>query len=206
MDILRWVGMAVLITGYSALAHYTNVSAHKLGPVTSLAPLMLLALTLAWHAQRRLYALCALGALCIALYFQRHAIEQHFGAIYWLQDTGLQLLLFATFGRTLLAGQKPLCVRFAEAAHSPLSARHETYARHVTVAWTLFFGAMALVSTLLFFAAPIPVWSAFANFLVLPLIALMFLTEYRLRLRLLPETQGARLLDGLRAFKDAQTK
>jgi uncharacterized membrane protein len=84
-----------------------------------------------------------------------------------------------------------------------LTPQHEVYARRVTVAWTLFFAAMALTSTLLFFLAPLAIWSVFANFLTLPLVALMFITEYWIRRWTLPDVQNTRILDAVRAFRNA---
>jgi uncharacterized membrane protein len=59
---------------------------------------------------------------------------------------------------------------------------------------------MAAVSTLLFFLAPLSVWSIFANFLSLPLIALMFIGEFALRQRVLTDLPPSHVLDGFRAY------
>jgi uncharacterized membrane protein len=53
---------------------------------------------------------------------------------------------------------------------------------------------------LLFFLAPLTTWSFFANFLTLPLVALMFIGEYWVRWRVLPEMRHMRILDAVRAF------
>jgi uncharacterized membrane protein len=105
----------------------------------------------------------------------------------------------------LIAGRQPLCARFAEAVHAPLTPQHEVYARQVTVAWTLFFAAMALASTLLFFLAPLTTWSVFANFLTLPLVVLMFIAEYWVRRWALPDMQHAHFLSAVRAFRNSST-
>jgi uncharacterized membrane protein len=81
-----------------------------------------------------------------------------------------------------------------------VTPQHEIYTRQVTIAWTLFFGAMALASTLLFFLAPLATWSVFANLLTLPLVALMFIGEYWVRRWVLPEMRHMRILDAVRAF------
>jgi uncharacterized membrane protein len=202
--IVRWLGIAALVIGYPILAHYTNESAHSgnLGALVAIAPVVLIALALAWRSPRRFIMPGVLVLLCIALWAGWPALEQHFGLVYWLQDMGLQLILFMTFGRTLIAGRRPLCARFAQAVHAPLTLRHEIYARQVTVAWTLFFAAMALASTLLFFLAPLATWSVFANFLTLPLVALMFIAEYWVRRWVLPDLQHAHILDAVRAFRN----
>ncbi len=203
--IMRWLGIAALVIGYPLLAHYTNKSANSgnLGALVAIAPVLLIALVLAWNSPRRPIMLGLLMLLCVALWAGWSALERHFGLVYWLQHVGMQLILFMTFGRTLIAGRQPLCARFAEAAHAPLTLQHEIYARQVTVAWTLFFAAMAVVSTLLFFLTPLVTWSFFANFLTLPLVALMFIVEYWVRRWQLPGLQHMRILDAVRAFRNA---
>jgi len=206
--IARWLGIAGLLIGYPLLAHYTNESAHSgsLGAVVAIAPVLLIALLLAWHSPRRSVMLGALVLSCVALSAAWPALEKHFGLVYWLQHMGMQLVLLMTFGRTLIAGRQPLCTRFAEALHGPLTPRHETYARQVTVAWTLFFAAMALASTLLFFLAPLAAWSVFANFLTLPLVALMFVAEYLVRRSVLPDVEPGNILDALRAYRNTSAR
>ncbi len=201
---LRWLGIAALIIGYPLLAHYTNESASSgWGAWVAIAPVILIALVLAWRSPRRAILLAALALLCFSLWAGWSALVQHVGLVYWLQHVGMQLVLFTMFGRTLLAGRQPLCTRFAAAVHAPLilPPQGEKYTRQVTLAWTLFFAAMALVSTALFFMAPLATWSVFANFLTLPLVALMFVVEYAVRRRVLPDMQHS-ILDAVRAFRN----
>lgn len=202
--IVPWLGIAALVIGYPLLAHYTNEShSGNLGALVAIAPVVLIALALAWRTPRRFIMLGVLALLCIALWAGWSALQHHFGLIYWLQHVGIQLILFIIFGRTLLAGQQPLCIRFAKAVHALVTPQHEIYARQVTIAWTLFFAAMALASTLLFFLAPLATWSVFANFLTLPLVALMFIAEYWVRRWVLPDMQHTHILDAVRAFRNA---
>ncbi|RPJ46714.1 MAG: hypothetical protein EHM16_08545 [Betaproteobacteria bacterium] len=202
--IARWLVIAVLVIGYPLLAHYTNESAYRghLGALVAITPVVLIALILAWRSPRRLLMLGVLALLCAALWAWWPALEHHFGVIYWLQHAGIQLMLCIIFARTLVAGRQPLCTRFAEAVHAPLTSRHEIYARQVTVAWTLFFAAMVLVSTALFFLAPLASWSVFANFMTLPLVVLMFMVEYLVRRRVLPNLRHTHILDAVRAFRN----
>ena len=202
--IVPWLGIAALLIGYPLLAHYTNKTAHdgNLGALVAIAPVVLIALALAWRSPRRFIMLGMLVLLCIALWAGWSALESHFGLVYWLQHVGMQLILFMTFGRTLIAGRQPLCTRFARAVHAVVTPQHEIYTRQVTIAWALFFGAMALASTLLFFLAPLATWSVFANFLTLPLVALMFVGEYWVRRWMLPEMRHMHILDAVRAFRN----
>ena len=206
--IVPWLGIAALLVGYPLLAHYTNESAHdgSLGALVAIAPVVLIALVLAWRSPRRLTMLGVLVLLGIALWAGWPALENHFGLVYWLQHVGMQLILFMTFGRTLIAGRQPLCTRFARAVHAVVTPQHEIYARQVTLAWTLFFVAMALASTLLFFLAPLATWSVFANFLTLPLVALMFVGEYWVRRWALPDMRHMHILDAVRAFRNTPAR
>lgn len=203
--IARWLGIAALVVSYPLLAHFTNKSASShghLGALVAVAPVIFTMLLLSWRSRRRLLMLGMVFLLCVALWVGWAGLEHHFGVIFWLQNTGVFLALGIVFGRTLAAGQKPICVRFAEAVHAPLSLQHEIYARQVTVAWTWFFVLMAVVSTALFFIVPLATWSVFANFLTLPLVALMFIAEYLVRRRALPDMRHTHILDAVRAFKN----
>ena len=208
--IVRWLGIAALVIGYPLLAHYTNAneSAYggNLGAWVAIAPVVLIALLLAWRSPHRFIMLGVVMLLCVALWAGWPALEHHYGLVYWLQHVGIQLILFMTFARTLIAGRQPLCTRFAEAVHAPLTPQHEIYARKVTLAWTLFFAAMALASTLLFFLTPLAAWSVFANFLTLPLVALMFIAEYGVRRWVLPEMRHTHILDAVRAFRNTSVR
>ena len=78
--------------------------------------------------------------------------------------------------------------------------------RQFTVAWTLFFAVMLLASTSLFFLTPLATWSVFADFLTLPLVALMFVVEYGVRRRVLPDMQNTHILDAFRAFRNTPAR
>ena len=199
--------VAVGIAAYALLVHYVNASGQvsALGAALVMMPVLAAGLALARSPASRgagLFLLLAAGLVAWRAWPQ---LERHSALLFWLQDVGLMLFLLAGFGRTLRAGCKPLCVQFAELMHGPLSPAHAAYARQVTLAWTLFFATMAIVSSLLFFLAPLAVWSAFVNFLTLPLVALMFVAEFLVRRRVLAETSGAPL-DALRAYLNRSSR
>lgn len=204
---LRWLGIATLLIGYSVLAHNTYESTHRgnLSALLAIAPAVLIALVLAWRSTRRMVMLSVLGVALATVWAGWPALKQHSEIVYWLQYLGIQLILFITFGRTLIAGRQPLCTRFAEAVHSRLTPQQEVYTRKITVAWTVFFAAMATAATLLFLLAPLTAWSVFAHFLTLPLVAVMFLVEYWLRRRALPNMQHVHILEAVRVFRKSST-
>lgn len=202
LRIARGAGAATLIVVYAVLVHHVNVSAPAgwLAAGLALAPLFAIGLALAWNAAARVLACLLLAIAGCACWAVWPVIARHAGLLFWLQDVSLMLALFVTFGRTLLPGRKPLCVHFAEMLHGPLAPAHQHYAQRVTVAWVMFFGTMALLSTLLFFLAPLATWSVFVNFLVLPLVALMFMLEFIVRRLVLSDAGAGHILDAVQAY------
>lgn len=159
--------------------------------------------------QSRLWALwqraglCALVVIgCVALSLIWPQLKQHYDWIYWLEHESLQLILFFTFARTLTGNSVPLCTQFAQTMHGELTSTHESYARKATVAWALFFGIIIMISTTLFFMYPIGIWSIFANFIYLPLVVLMFLIEFIVRKRILPDVAQTKFMDAINAFQN----
>ncbi|HDY85554.1 hypothetical protein LCGC14_1365430 [marine sediment metagenome] len=203
LRILRWMGIAGLLIAYAVLAHYTNQSVHNghLGALVAITPTAFILLVASKQSIWRFSLM--LIVLTIALWFGWATLTNNFWYVYWLQDAGLQFALFVTFGRTLIANRQPLCTRFAEMVHSgSLSPQHYVYTRQITFAWTLFFALMTIISTLLFFFAPLTTWSLFANFLTLPLIALMFIVEYGVRIWVLPDSRQNNIFDAIKAYKN----
>jgi uncharacterized membrane protein len=126
----------------------------------------------------------------LALYHYWGLLIEDFSIVYLIQQAGFYVLMAWTFGRTLLRGRVPLCTKFADKIHGPLTALELTYTRHVTLAWTLFFVGNLLVTFVLFAFAPLRTWSFFVNFVSLPLVLLMFVVEFAVRRRVLPQVHG----------------
>jgi uncharacterized membrane protein len=202
---------AALVAGaiaYPVLAHYSTATSAattwpSFGVAVSLAPSLAILLWLAWRSPRRLLMvlLCVTVAGLLGLFWG--ALQRNFSWVYFLQHAGTNLMLAAVFGATLLRGRQPLVTRLAETVHrTRLAPEVLRYTRQVTLAWTLFFLATALVSSALFCCARMEAWSVFANFLSFPLILLMFAIEYAVRLRKLPDLEKHSIMAGVRAFWD----
>lgn len=116
---------------------------------------------------------------------------------YFLQHVGMFILLAAWFGASLRPGRDALVTRFAKLVEGDLAAEGLAYTRRVTLAWALFCAAMAIASALLYFLAPLALWSVFANLLSLPLVAAMFVAEYVVRLRVCPDLARGGLARGV---------
>ncbi|WP_019142427.1 hypothetical protein [Noviherbaspirillum massiliense] len=197
----RWIAGMTLAVAYALLAHYTNIAqTETLGTAVALAPIVLAALSMAWHARHRGVMLFLFLLACVALLLAWHPLEHHFNQIYWMEHAGTQLFLCTLFGRTLGPGREPLCTSFAKTVHGPLTPALERYTRQVTKAWVVFFSLMSATSTAIFFLASLSTWSAFANFFTAPLIGLMFVGEYLVRRRRHPHMRHAHILDGVKAF------
>ena len=206
---LRWAGTILAVTGYAIIANYTNQSTqhNELGVLVAIAPIVLAIIFLMWQSrpwpvwQRiGLLGLVVIGVLALLLVWPQ--LKLHYGWIYWLEHESLQLILFITFARTLIGNHVPLCTQFAQIMHGVLTLAHENYAKQVTVAWALFFGLIIMISSYLFFIYPIGIWSIFANFIYLPLVALMFLVEFIVRRHMLPDVVHTNFMDAVRVFQN----
>jgi uncharacterized membrane protein len=209
-NMLRPIGIVVVIIIYAVLANYTNQSAYigqfthigTLGVLVALAPIALAAVLLVLNSRQRVLMFGLSIFAGILLWLAWPLLKQHYGWIYWLEHESLQFILFMTFTRTLFANRKPLCTQLAEIIHGTLTPAQISYAYKVTVAWALFFAMMIITSTSLFFIYPIGVWSVFSNFVFLPLVVLMFIVEFIIRKRILPNIAHASIIDTVRIFRN----
>lgn len=201
----RWGVVIALGIGYSVLSHFAAASTTPgmPGALVAIVPLIGLAFAMAWRSTRRLAMLTLFLAACAALYGMSGWLVAHYNWIFLLQHAGTYALLCSAFGRTLQSGQTPMVSRFASIVHGELSPALIRYTRSVTVAWTLYFGGTAALSLVLFWLAPVAVWSVFANLLGIPLLVLMFASEYAVRWCVLPAADRAGPFDAIRAYRQA---
>ena len=203
--IARAAAGIAFVAGYEIGAHYavSTPGLQTVGLALALTPLMALTLTAALQPARRAWLLPLWLAACAALWLMRATLARHFEWGLYLEHVSFNLAMAALFGRTLLGGREPLCSRFAAMVHGSLTPAVATYTRRITLAWAIFFIAIAGVSTLLFASSSIVVWSTFANYLMLPLVALMFIGEYGCRRFALPSEPRAGILEGFNAYRHA---
>jgi uncharacterized membrane protein len=200
---LRWTLIGAGALCYALLAHHSNSAPGErtLGLALALAPLLLFAVALAWRARHRALGLAACVLATAAVWAGRDVLQQHVAWLYLAQQAIINLLLAAAFGQTLGRDRIPLCTRWATLVHGPLAPEVARYTRRVTLAWAMFFVALTVALCVLFWLAPLPVWSAFANFCTLPLVAAMFLGEYLVRQRALPQVNHEGILANLRVYR-----
>jgi len=199
---LQMAAVILFVVAYAGLSHYANTVAksHDLGVGLALGPVLTVALLLVWRWTHLWVALLAAAVMVLLLRHYWPVLEENFPVVYLFQEGGFYGLLAASFGRSLFGGRVALCTQIADKVHGPLTAQELVYTRQVTAAWTLFFVLIAAATVGLFIFAPLRTWSTFANFCVMPLIGLMFLTEYAVRRRVLPQAPRRGILAAVRVY------
>jgi uncharacterized membrane protein len=198
---LQIAAASATLAAYTGLSHYCNTHGiDALGAVLALTPPLVLGLSLLWRSMRPWIAGLLTVAAALLLYDCWPQLEKKFSMVYLLQECGMYGLLAFGFARSLISEDAALCTRLADRLHGPLTVREVRYTRQVTAAWAMFFGALTLTILALYLFGPLAIWSMFVNFSVLPLIALMFVVEYMVRRRALPETDRRGILATVRVF------
>ncbi|HEX3396625.1 MAG TPA: hypothetical protein VHS76_07975 [Steroidobacteraceae bacterium] len=199
---LQLAAVVLFFIAYSLLSHYSNLNpqAHDLRTMLALAPMLTLGLVLLWRWSGAFLALFAAAATALLLRAFWPVLTQNFSIVYLLQQAGFYSIMAGTFGRSLRKDRIPLCTQLADRVHGPLSALELRYTRNVTIAWVIFFLLNLAATFLLYRFAPLRIWSMFVNFCALPLILLMFVAEYLVRRRVLPQVQRNGLIATLRVY------
>jgi uncharacterized membrane protein len=159
-----------------------------------------LGFVLLWRWSGGLMALLAAVAAAFLLRIFWPVFAQNFSIVYLIQQAGFYSIMAVTFGRSLRTGRIPLCTQLADRVHGPLSELELRYTRNVTLAWVIFFLLNLAATFLLYRFAPLRIWSFFVNFCSLPLILCMFVAEYLVRRRVLPQVQRSGLMATLRVY------
>ena len=198
-----WVALAVVLSaGFAILAHASIIEGvpPAVGAVASLIPLAILATWAFRRSQRRTGAVVLIAIALVAIALGWGTLERHFPSLFFVEHAGANLVLAILFGRTLAAGREPLVARFARLIHGTIPPEVERYTRQVTLAWTIFFSTLFVVSSVLYFGHFLAAWSVLANILSPFLIGAMFVVEYTVRCRALPHWERVGILGGVRAF------
>ena len=198
-----WVALALIVSAALALlAHFALVDRlpARVGAAVSLVPIAVLIAWMLRRSRRRAVALLVLAALVAGAAFYWNEIERHFPDLFFVEHAGINLLLAWVFGRTLLGGREALVTRFALLVHGTIPPEVVRYTRHVTLAWTILFLTLVALSCVLYFSGQMAAWSLLANIVNPIAIVAMFVIEYAVRLRALPNWEQVGILGGVRAF------
>lgn len=189
-----WPGLrlALLAMGavvYVVLGYLASSSDHPpvFAVLTGAIPLLAGVLVACWNSPFRVLAtgLCLLLLLLLGLNVD--VLIRHASWLYFIQHAGTMVGLGIMFGSTLGSDAGALCSRIARiAVAEELDADYLHYTWQVTLAWTVYFFASALISVGLFCFAALETWALFAAVLTPLSLGLMFGGEYLIRLRALP--------------------
>jgi|SRR5450432_1787532 len=168
--------------------------------VVVVAPMLMLAAVLAWQRKQRAVAVLVASAAAGLVFQARHGGGLPAESIYVAEHVVIHVLLALVFGLTLQAGRESLISALARRVHGGLTPDMVAYTRKVTLAWTMYFAAMAALSLTLFAFAPFATWAAFATLATPFAMLALFVGEYLLRYRLHPEFERATLAQAVRAY------
>ncbi len=197
--------IAVVGAAYLTFNHFLTIDEHPnlLMLVVGVAPMTVLAVLSAWHSRMRWPALLALATLALLVSLYLEELRNHVNWLYFMQHVGAMSLLAITFGTTLGRGDADaLCSRVTRMLlPSPADPVYMRYTWKVTLIWTIYFISSAALSIGLFFFGPLAVWSFFANLLTPVTVGLMFLVEYLVRVRVLPDREHYSIAQIVRAYR-----
>ncbi|MBN2873398.1 MAG: hypothetical protein JXJ30_10870 [Halothiobacillaceae bacterium] len=122
--------------------------------------------------------------------------------LYYLsQHLAVHLALAGLFLGSLRAGHEPVCTRLAAQVHDQLSPSLRHYTRRITWAWGLFFVANGAMSIGLMIAFGPSLWTVYAMYATLPLVATLFVVEYLVRLQVLPREECSGPIAAIQAYR-----
>ena len=196
----RTLWIAALVLAYAALSLYSASSpgARGLGAALSLGPVVLIGVFLVWRWIHPAAGIVTAGLLGLILYRYWAALEQNYEWGDLAQQCGAYALVAVSFARSLHGGRVPLCTQLASKMHGELTPAEITYTRGATWAWAVFYALLAAAILVLFFAAPLRVWSLFVNFATFGLMLIMGIADHALRRRLTPRHADGGILTIIR--------
>lgn len=194
------------VVAYPFVLHFCIVK-HAAGPFgigLALLPVVSYVFWLMRNTKHALRTALILAVCMLLLGLAWFANWIDFSASYFIEHVLFNSLLMILFGSTLLPGREPLISSLARRVHGSLPIEIAAYTVKVTWIWTIYFAATIVISLLLYFFAPLTVWSFFANVLGIPLAILLFVGEYFYRIKAIPNFPHVSIFKGMQAMADHQ--
>ena len=202
--------IAIAGAAYLAFSHLLTIDERPslLMLALGVTPLTVMALLAAWHSRMRWMALTLLAVLAMTVLLYLEALRNHVNWLYFMQHAGTMTLLAITFGSTLGRGDADaLCSRVTRLMLvGPADPVYMRYTWKVTLVWTAYFIASGVVSVGLFFYGPLAIWSYFANLLTPVIVGLMFVIEYLVRVRVLPDRAHFSIAQTIKAYRSYEQR
>ncbi len=195
-DLRVVAALTALVLGYAALSHYSESTpdARGLGAGLAVGPVIAITLLLLWRWVNAVAALVFAAFTAGLLYAFWPVLERHFQWADLVQQCGAYALVALLFARSLVAGREPLCTQLAARMYGALTPIEVAYTRRATVFWSVFYGVLSAAILVLFWVAPLRVWSMFVNFGTFGLIILVGIGDHAIRRRVLPRHAGGGIL------------
>lgn len=202
--------IAVAGAAYLAFSHLLTVAERPSTLMLALGvtPLTVMALLAGWNSRIRWWALTLFAALAVTVLLYLEELRNHVNWLYFMQHAGAMILLAIAFGSTLRLGDADaLCSRVTRLMlPGPADPAYMRYTWKVTVVWTVYFIASGVLSVGLFFFGPITIWSYFANLLTPVMVGLMFVVEYLVRVRVLPDRAHFSIAQTIQAYRSYERR
>ena len=202
---LRKVLIAAASAAYVVLGFVAAISDDPplIALIVGVVPMFAIALTTAWNSRARVLLVPLCLVLGVVFVLNLEFLRTHVAWLYFVQHAGTMLSLGVMFGATLGSDESALCSRIAcFALSSRPDDKYLHYTWKVTLAWTVFFFVSALLSVLLFFFAPLVAWSTFAILLTPILLGIMFVGEYLIRCRAIPDRPHFGIAETIQAYNN----
>jgi uncharacterized membrane protein len=169
-----------------------------LGAALSIGPVLLIGLSALWIWKWRLSALIVAVLSGVLLSREWSFIQNHYEWSDLAQQCGIYGLVAIFFARSLFGGRVPVCAQLARQMYGELLPSEIAYMRRATAAWAVFYLLLAVAIMVLFFVAPLRVWSLFTNFVTWGLMVLAGFVDHALRQLVLPRHRQGGILALLR--------
>ena len=203
--LLAIAAIAVVGAAYLTFSHLLTIDEHPnlLMLAVGVVPFTVMAVLAAWHSKMRGPALLALAVLAFLVGLYLDELRDHVNWLYFMQHLGAMSLLAIAFGATLGRNDEDaLCSRVTRMLlPAPADPVYMRYTWKVTLVWTAYFILSAVLSIGLFFFAPLAIWSFFANLLTPVTVGLMFVVEYLVRVRALPDREHYSIAQIVQAYR-----
>jgi uncharacterized membrane protein len=192
----------LVLAAYLIACHVATTQQSPWAPWLYAAPLLAMLFSVVASRWGAWAGALASGLLVVSIAYGLSCWHGERALFYAVQHVCTNLVLCWLFAHTLLGEREPLVTRFARIARrGDMPPEVLSFTRGVTLAWALFFAAVAAVSAGLYVGASIEAWSAFCNLINSPLVGLMFVGEYAVRRYKLRGIRHSAFMDAVQAFR-----
>lgn len=190
--------ISLLLLSYPFIVHF-NLLGKNILPVALVAGLVIIALMLGFRWIATVIVVLLLGT--IGLFYAGHLQE-----LSVLPPVVINMLFGVIFLFSLRKTQTPLIEKYIMLLEGKITDDEQQYARRLTLIWALVLFALMLESILLAMFASHETRSLFTNFLNYVILAIIFVSEYFVRLRIFPDKAHMSFFDYINRLRRINLK